>query len=395
MTTTVFTSESVTRGHPDKICDIVSDAIVDAFQRNQPGSKVSAECAISKNIMFIAVHFSGGMEIDIPEVARGVIRECGYHNHDFNAEECTILTSFVALESMGVRSLKAEDLEIDDPDRIVVRNQVNQFGFACDQSPNLMPTPIWLAHELARALDYIRESGSFAGISPDCKIEVGIRYAGNQPDSVNNITLFVPLELQAENTDRLREFLIETVILPVIERTTLNIDKSGAFLVNPGVVGLTGGPSFHSGLTGRKTAIDTYGEYARNSSSALSGKDPFRADRIGAYAARYAAKNIVAAGLARQCEVHLTYIFGKPGPESISVETYGTTNYSNQQLKAAIEKLFDFRLGAIINQFHLFHAAAYPIRFKNLACYGQIGREDLNVPWEISDQIEALRAFFH
>jgi len=387
---TVFTSESVTQGHPDKICDIVSDAIVDAFQLSQPGSRVAVECAISKSIIFIATHFTGSMEVAIPEIARQVLRECGYANHDFHADECTILTSFVALESMGERSLREEEFVPENLDSIMVFNQVNQFGYACKQSESLMPAPIWFAHELAKKLDQLRDAGDHSFINPDCKTEVGIRYQNGQVASIDNVTLLLTLDPGSEISDQFKESLIEQVIQPVVDLSSLKLESDSRYLINPRGFNLAGGPSFHPGSTGRKTAIDTYGEYARNCSSALSGKDPFRIDRIGAYAARYAAKNIVAAGLARECEVHLAYTFGRSNPESISVETYGTSKKSNQQLTEAISRVFDFRLGAIVNEFNLFNSHKHQLSFKNLACYGQIGREDLGVPWELTDKTEEL-----
>ncbi|NLI81286.1 MAG: methionine adenosyltransferase [Deltaproteobacteria bacterium] len=390
----IFTSESVTRGHPDKLCDQVSDAIVDHFLEQDPYSRVIAECAVSTSILFIAARFASDAVVDFPNVARRVISSIGYTQGDFNAKTCSILTS---LKEMPVdEHCCFDEMKLDEEgiEHIPAKDQVNVFGFACNQTPIFMPLPIWLAHKLARQVGTVRKQKILPYLAPEAKTNVGIEYRSRRPYRIHSITITASQHQEGKpDVKRLREDLMGTVVQEAFNDEPIKPDKNTEIFINPEGPFLHGGPSVHSGLTGRKNAIDTYGEYSRHSGAALSGKDPLRIDRIGVYAARYAAKNIVAAELADQCEVQLSYSIARSGPASVQVETFGTGKLPDEDLAVLLEIHFDFRLAAVMKNFQLRHL---PSKFKGgfyqkLATYGQVGRVDMDLPWEKTDRVELLK----
>lgn len=388
----MFTSESVTAGHPDKLSDQISDAIVDQFLKIDPYSRINAECAVAKGVAFIAARFASDAKVDIAQLARDVIRGAGYERGEFSWQACSVLTSLNEL-SLSQRP-NADERELSDAEleRIVPLNQVTLFGFACNQTDALMPLPIMLAHALARRLSAARRSLTY--LTPDGTTQVGVEYRERQPSRIHSINIVVSQNSPgAPDPSTLHDDLIEQVINPVFAAENIKPDTRTRIFVNAGGPRVGGGPELHSGLTGRKTGVDTYGEYARHSESALSGKDPLRVDRVAAYAARYAAKNVVAAGLAEDCEVTLSYSIGLPGPVSVQVDTFGTGVIDDREITRLLETHFDFRLGAIIRQFDLRHRPGqYKDGFyKSLSAYGQVGRTDMALPWEMTDKMDVLR----
>jgi S-adenosylmethionine synthetase len=385
----IFTSESVTVGHPDKLCDQISDATVDAFLRQDQGARVVTECAVATGIVFVAARFAAEAVIDLPSLARSVITEAGYLDTQFDARKCSILTSLTELPL----SLREPPLALSDEVGIEARpaqDQANVFGYACRETPELMPLPITLAHRLARALDEARRADGLWS-SPDGKTQVSVEYRHNRPARIHTISLTVPVGPEvgiAAFEERLRSLAAE-----VIAGAGLAPDGGTAIRINAGTPYDEGGPARHAGLTGRKTGVDTYGEIARHSGSALSGKDPSRIDRTGAYAARHAAKNVVAAGLAERCEVHLAYAIGQASPLSISVETFGTGRLDDGELATRLAQVLDFRPGAISRRFGLRTRPAQSDArgfYRALAVYGHFGRPDLDLPWEAIDAVDAL-----
>ena len=389
----MFTSESVTEGHPDKLCDQISDAIVDRFLQHDPCARVIAECAVAHSIVFIAARFASSVTIDLPNIARQVITMVGYDHRTFNSKTCSIVTSLTELPvQCEIPSL--EELSDDEIEKIPARNQVTVFGFACNQTPAYLPLPIWLAHRLARRLTSVRLQKILPYLAPDGKTQVGVEFKDGRPSRIHSITV-IASQNQADQPDfkTLQDDIRDAVISQVFVDEPVRPDPRTKIFVNPEGPFLIGGPSVHSGLTGRKNAIDTYGEYARHSGAALSGKDPLRIDRVGAYAARYAAKNVVAAGLADACEIQLSYSIGISRPVSIQVETFGTEAVSEEMIAALVEKHFDFRLAGIVKQFNLRHL---PMTvkggfYRKLAAYGHVGRMDIGLPWEVTDKSNLLR----
>ncbi len=391
----IHTSESVTEGHPDKLCDQISDAIVDRFLEHDLCARIIAECAVSLSVVFIAARFASDVKVDFPNVARKVIRRIGYVDHEFNFKTCSILTSLKEMTPEQHCLVVENGVSEEDIDRIVAYDQVTLFGFACNQSPTLMPLPIWLAHKLSRRLSEVRLQGVLPYLAPDGTTQVGVEYDNRMPHRLHSITInSSQIDRTYPKLERLRDDVMETVIKAAFEGEPIVPDENTRILINPGGPLKLGGPSVHSGLTGRKNAIDTYGGYARNSGSALSGKDPLRIDRVGAYAARYAAKNVVAAGLADQCEVQLSYSIGLAGPVSIQVETMGTGKLSDDKISALVEKHFDFRLGGIVRQFNLTGLPSLSRGgfYRKLAAYGHFGRTDMDLPWEATDKADLLRS---
>ena len=389
----IFTSESVTAGHPDKLCDQVSDAIVDRFLEEDPYSSVVAECAVSSGVMFISSHYASKGKLDIAETARQTVRRVGYSPDVFDADSCTIMTSFINHTATDYRPLDVDELDDDDLDRITAKQQVTVFGNACDQTPALMPKPIWLAHRFADKMDSPEVGKKLPYLLPDGKAQVAVEYVDGLPHRIHSITLVASqTSAEAAGLDQLRNDLIEHVVEPVFDAQKIHLDERAQIFVNPEGPLIGGGPTAHSGLTGRKTGIDTYGEYARHSGAALSGKDPLRIDRVGAYAARYAAKNIVAAGLAGECEVQLSYSIGAAGPVSLRVRTFGSGEADDKEIAQRLTKAIDFRLGAIVRDLKLQKLSAKNQGkfFQNLAVYGHMGRTDLKVPWEETDKTSVL-----
>jgi S-adenosylmethionine synthetase len=390
----IFTSESVTRGHPDKLCDQISDAIVDRYLLQDPFASVVAESAVSAGVLFLAAQIASDATVDLAETARRVIAECGYEEGEFNASDCTIMTSLIDRRDGQHRPIDFSTLDDRGIDAIPARNQANGFGFACDETAQLMPAPIMLAHALARRLDEVAASGALPYLLPDGKTQVGIRYRDHRPAGIHSVSMVACQRRAEEPTgEQLRQDLLERVINPVLADSGLDRPGAADIHVNPDGPFVGGGPATHSGLTGRKNAIDTYGEYSRHGGAALSGKGPVRIDRVGAYAARHAAKNVVAAGLASRCEVQLTYSIGQARPVSVQVDTFGTAPVDEEEIVRRLLDVFDFRLGAIIRDYGLQQAPAQADRnfYRALACYGQVGRDDLALPWESTALCDALK----
>jgi S-adenosylmethionine synthetase len=393
----IFTSESVTEGHPDKLCDQISDAIVDRFLRQDPAAAIIAECGVSTAIVFIAARFAADASVDIPEVARQVITQIGYEQPDFNGKTCSVVTSLQEMPRDDRRRLDENDLPEEEMDRLTVKNQVTVFGYACNQTPTLMPPPIWLAHKLARRLTSVRLQKLLPYLTPDGKTQVGVEYRDRRPYRIHSITV-IASQSHAPATGgpdgkQLQDDLKEAVIDVVFQEENIKPDRDTHIFINPDGLFIGGGPAVHAGLTGRKTAIDTYGEYARHSGAALSGKDPSRIDRVGAYVARYAAKNVVAAGLAEECEVQLSYSIGLSRPVSVEVETFGTGKIADDAITTLVKEHFDFRLAGIIRQFNLRRLPSLVKGgfYRKLAAYGHVGRTDISLAWEVTDKIAVLR----
>ncbi len=390
----MFTSESVTEGHPDKLCDQISDAIVDHFLQQDPYSRVIAECAVSTSILFIAARFASEARVDFPYIARQVISQVGYEQHEFNGKTCSILTSLKELPRDVDCCFDERELTESEIDSIAVKNQVTVFGFACNQTPAFMPLPIWLAHKLARRLTSARLQKILPYLSQDGKTQVGVEFRNRIPYRIHSITVIASQNKRGgPDLKQLRDDIRETIIDNIFLDECIRPDKDTRIFVNPDGPFITGGPSIHSGLTGRKNAIDTYGEYSRHSGAALSGKDPMRIDRVGAYVARYAAKNVIAAGLAEECEIQLSYSIGLSRPVSIQVETFGTGKMPDTIIADLVEKNFDFRLAGIVKQFSLRRLPG-TIKggfYRKLAVYGHVGRMDIGLPWEVTDKAHLLK----
>ncbi len=390
----MFTSESVTEGHPDKLCDQISDAIVDHFLQQDPYSRVIAECAVSTSILFIAARFASNAYVDFPYIARQVISQIGYEAHEFNGKTCSILTSLKEASRDPDCCFDEMEMTESEIEGIPVKNQVTIFGFACNQTSAFMPLPIWLAHKLARRLTSARLQKVLPYLSQDGKTQVGVEFRNRRPHRIHSLTV-IASQKKGKGPD-LRQLIgdiREAVIDSVFNDEDVKPDKDTRIFVNPDGPFIIGGPAIHSGLTGRKNAIDTYGEYSRHSGAALSGKDPMRIDRVGAYAARYAAKNVVAAGLADECEIQLSYSIGLSRPVSIQVETFGTGKLPDNVISDLVEKNFDFRIAGIIKQFQLRRLPSV-IKggfYRKLASYGHVGRMDLGLPWELTDKAHLLK----
>ncbi|AFZ45151.1 methionine adenosyltransferase [Halothece sp. PCC 7418] len=388
----MFTSESVTAGHPDKLCDQISDAILDRCLQQNPKSRAIVESAVSAAILFLAARFDADLSIDFTTIAREVIDSVGYHRTSFSGKNCSILSS---LDEMSPENnfdeSQLSDAEIE---QITARDQATVFGFACDQTPVLMPIPIWLAHQLARRLHEVQLQNILPYLSPDGKTLVGVEYQNREPKRIHSITILASQnDPAAASLKQLRDDIRQTVVEPVFAEQTIQPDRDTRIYINPEGLLSPGGPEVHAGLTGRKNAIDTYGEYAKHSGAALSGKDPTRIDRVGAYAARYAAKNVVAANLARECEVQLSYSLGLSRPVSIQVETFATGKISEEEIARRLEQHFEFRLAGIIKQLQLRSRPSLSEDgfFRKLAAYGHVGRSDLDLPWEMTDRVDCLQ----
>src|SRR5262245_43676380 len=384
----VFSSEAVTRGHPDKMCDQISDRIVAGYLRHDPDAQVAAEAALSTGIVFSSVRFSSKVPVDTASLVREAIADAGYAEGRFNARTCTVMSSHIEHERTRVPPsslIGASDAAID---RLVPAEQVSAFGFACNHTRELMPLPIWLANKLARRLDAARQNGDVPYLTPDGKAQVAIEFRRGRPYRVYSVALFSGQRHESERpAGQLEADLRQRVLSVAFDGEEVRPDtETRVFVTGMG----KGGPYVHAGLTGRKGGADTYGEYARRTDSALSGKDPTRVERIGSYAARYAAKHAIAAGLAEQCEVQLTYSTGFAGPVSVQVETFGTSSLKADEIAKRLRKVFDFRIGALCNRFRLTELEPEDI-YPKLAVYGHFGRTDLALPWERLDSVDALR----
>ena len=386
----LFTSESVTKGHPDKICDQISDAILDAMIKQDPMSRVACETTVTTGQVLVMGEITTNAQVDIPAIVRKTIVDIGYDDDakGFNGNTCAVLTAIDKQSTdiaMGVD--KSFELKHDEEDKYNLNGAGDQgmmFGYACNETEELMPLPISLAHKLAVKLTEVRENGTMPYLYSDGKTQVTVEYDDGKPTKVT--TVVVSSQHSADvSLDQLREDVINNVIKTTVPAELMDDDT--VFYVNPTGRFVIGGPAGDSGLTGRKIIVDTYGGYARHGGGAFSGKDPTKVDRSAAYAARWVAKNIVAAGLADKCEVQLAYAIGVAKPVYVIVETFGTGKVSDDKLSEIVNKVFDLRPSAIIDRLDL----RKPI-YEKLAAYGHMGREDLGVSWEKTDKVDEIKA---
>ena len=380
MSKRLFTSESVTEGHPDKICDQISDAILDEILKKDPMARVACETTCTTGIISIMGEITTSCYVDFPKVARQVVLDIGYDRakYGFDGTTCAVVT---AIDEQSPDIAQGGN---DNENSTGAGDQGMMFGYACDETPEFMPMPISLAHKMAKKLTQVRKDGILDYLRPDGKTQVTVEYDDDKPVRVDAVVVSSQhspdVDIQKLREDIKREVILTTVPAELIdENTKFYINPTGRFVV--------GGPNGDSGLTGRKLIVDTYGGYARHGGGAFSGKDPTKVDRSAAYASRWVAKNVVAAGLAKKCEVQLAYAIGVAHPVSIMVDTFGTATVDEDKIEQAIEKVFDLRPHAIIKQLDL----RKPI-YKNLAAYGHMGREDLGVSWEKLDKVEELKA---
>ncbi len=404
----LFTSESVTEGHPDKICDQISDAILDAFLTKDPLSRVAAETSVTTGLVLVTGEITSNCYIDIPSVVRDTIERIGYHGTNsggFDARTCAVLTS-IDEQSSDIASGVNDALETrhslndDEIDKIGAGDQGIMFGFACDETEELMPLPISLAHKLAYRLTEVRKEGVVNYLRPDGKVQVTVEYINGRPQRIDTVVISTQHEpvvhgetdnqkIQQQISDDLKQH----VVAHVFKNMAIKPDENTRYLINPSGRFVIGGPQGDAGLTGRKIIVDTYGGYSRHGGGAFSGKDPTKVDRSAAYAARWVAKNIVAADLATQCEVQVGYAIGVARPVSVNVNTFGTGKLSDDELGQLIEAHFDLRPAAIIQQFDLQRLPGLNngVFYQRLAAYGHLGRTDFDVPWEKLDKVKEIQ----
>lgn len=387
----LFTSESVTEGHPDKICDQISDAILDEILKKDPYARVACETAVTTGLVLVMGEITTECYVDIPRIARDVIRDIGYTRakYGFDADTCAVITSIDEQSpdiAMGVnKALEARRGELTDAEieAIGAGDQGIMIGFACDETEELMPMPIMLAHKLARRLAEVRKNGTLSYLRPDGKTQVTVEYEEDRPLRVDSVVVSAQHAPEVDH-DTIEKDIIEHVVNVIIPENMM--DKNTKIFVNPTGRFVLGGPQADSGLTGRKIIVDTYGGYARHGGGAFSGKDPTKVDRSASYAARYVAKNIVAAGLAKKCEVQVAYAIGVATPLEVEINTFGTGKISDEKISEIVKKVFDLRPAAIIRDLDL----RRPI-YRQVAAYGHFGRHDLDLPWEKTDRVDILR----
>ncbi|PTQ55995.1 MAG: S-adenosylmethionine synthetase [Candidatus Carbobacillus altaicus] len=387
----LFTSESVTEGHPDKMCDQISDAILDAVLAQDPNARAAIETAVTTGLVLVAGEMTTTSYVDIPHIVRETVREIGYTRakYGFDAETCAVLTSITEQSpdiAQGVnRALEAREglMSEEEIEAIGAGDQGLVFGYADDETPDFMPLPISLAHRLARRLAEVRKNGTLPYLRPDGKTQVTVEYEGDVVRRIDTIVISAQHDPEVTQ-ETIRRDLIEHVVRPIVPAEYL--DEKTRYFINPTGRFVIGGPQGDAGLTGRKIIVDTYGGYARHGGGAFSGKDPTKVDRSAAYAARHVAKNIVAAGLAKRCEVQIAYAIGVARPVSIRVDTFGTGTLSDEDLVRLVEDNFDLRPAGIIRRFDL----RRPI-YRQTAAYGHFGRSDLDLPWEKTDMVDTLK----
>ena len=387
----LFTSESVTEGHPDKVCDQISDAVLDAIYEQDNKARVACETFCTTGVVTVMGEITTTAQVDIPAIVRQVVCDIGYDKPSacFDGNTCAVMTSLDKQSpdiAMGVdKSLELKDGEDDEYNLHGAGDQGMMFGYACDETEELMPLSISLAHKMAKRLTFVRKSGELSYLNPDGKTQVTVEYNDSVPTRVDAVVLSTQ-HLAEVSLETLRKDILEKVIKPIIpenlfdENTKVYINPTGRFVV--------GGPQGDTGLTGRKIIVDTYGGMARHGGGAFSGKDPTKVDRSAAYAARYVAKNIVAAGLAKKCEIQLAYAIGVAKPVSVMIDTFGTGIVNDEEIADAVSKVFDLRPSAIIDNLQL----RRPI-YRQTAAYGHMGRTDIDLPWEKTDKAEELKKF--
>lgn len=407
----LFTSESVTEGHPDKVCDQISDAILDEFLTKYPKSRVAAETTVTTGLALVCGEITSDCYVDIPKIVRNTIENIGYVGEaggGFDAKTCAVLTSIdeQSCDIAGGVNKAFEtrednaDTSTSETENLGAGDQGIMFGYACNETPELMPLPISLAHRLAFRLAEVRKQGLLKYLRPDGKSQVTVEYVDGKPARIDTVLISTQHdpEIKGETDNHkvqaiIKKDLIELVVNEVFKNDALKPDASTKYLINPSGRFVVGGPQGDAGLTGRKIIVDTYGGYSRHGGGAFSGKDPTKVDRSAAYASRWVAKNIVAAGLAEKCEIELAYAIGVAEPISILVDTFGTGKVSDEEITELVKKNFDLRPAAIINQFDLRNLPAKNGGkfYQRLAAYGHMGRTDFNVPWENTDKAQDLK----
>lgn len=402
----IFSSESVTEGHPDKVCDQISDTILDALLAGDDKSRVAAEVVVNTGLVLVTGEITSKTQVNFVNLVRDKIKEIGYTDADngFSADSCSVL---IALDeqspdiSQGVTSAQeSRELSNDELDQIGAGDQGLMFGFACNETPELMPLPISLSHRLTRQLAKVRKDGTLKYLRPDGKSQVSVAYEDGKPVRIDTILLSTQHDPEVAGSsdektvhDKIKADLWKEVVLPIFEDIDIKPDDNTKYLMNPTGKFVVGGPQGDAGLTGRKIIVDTYGGYSRHGGGAFSGKDPTKVDRSAAYASRYVAKNIVAAGLADKCEVQLSYAIGVARPTSVFVETFGTSKVDEDKLLEVIRENFELRPAGIMQEFKL---QSLPQQrngrfYQDTAAYGHFGRPDLDLPWERTDKVEVLK----